>query len=121
MLKVIQDAKEETVLSKSTFPFCGAKKQTEEDNILFSDDTFNGGEITVYKCSACGKLDGYRILPCTFALNEVNEEDFDQKAVAVAQAEGHLIYSGTASVKIVRHLKKKKKTPWKYSGNISSL
>ena len=94
VLKVIQEAEEETVISESACPFCGAKNQTEDENILFSfsEANFRSGEILVFKCRVCGKLDGYRILPITFAIDdEVNEGNFDRKAVAIAKTEGHSI------------------------------
>ena len=112
VLKVIQDAEEENVLSKDTCPFCGAKNQTEDDNELFSDGSFNGVWTTVYKCGVCGKLNGYRILPPTFAFpEEVNEEGFNLKTVERAKREGQSIYSGPASKKIVKALKEKAKDP----------
>ena len=110
-LKVIQEAEEETLFSKRSCPFCGDKSQTDDD-LLFSNGSFKSGEITVFKCSACGKLDGYRILPFTFAINEeVDDGDFSRKAVAIAKTEGHFIYSGSVSKKIVKALKEKEKDP----------
>jgi len=111
-LKVIQDHEvEQTLYSKYVCPFCGRKSGTDDD-VLFSDDNFQSGSIVVFKCSACGKLDGYRILPYVFAISEeVNDGDFDRKAVEIAKTEGHSIYSGSVSEKIGKALKEKEKDP----------
>ena len=113
VLKVIAEAEEEAVLSKVTCPFCGAESSEEDENVLYEDNEgFFGGGIIVFKCLACGKLNGYRILPCTFDLGEdVNEEGFNRKTVETAKIEGSSIYSGSASKKIIKALKAKEKDP----------
>ena len=115
VLKVIAEAEEEALMSKCICPFCGRESPEDEENVLFesrNEEGFLGGGIIVFKCLACGKLDGYRILPCTFDLGEeVNEEGFNRKAVATAKIEGSSIYSGSGSKKIVKALKEKEKDP----------
>jgi len=112
VLKVISEAEEEALLSRSNCPFCGAEIPAGDENVLFSDDSFLGGGLIVFKCSACGKLDGYRILPDAFAFDdEANAEGFNRKAVAIAKTEGSSIYSSSASKKIVKALKEKEKDP----------
>jgi DNA-directed RNA polymerase subunit RPC12/RpoP len=114
VLKVIPEAEEDALYSKSTCPFCGAESPEDDENVLFSEneDSILGGGIIVFKCRACGKLDGYRVLPCTFDIDDgVNEENFNLKTVAIAKAEGQSIYSGSASKKIVKALKEKEKNP----------
>ena len=112
VLKVISEAEEEALLSKIICPFCGAESSEDDENVLFSENSFLGGGLIVFKCSACGKLDGYRILPDTFAIgDEANEEGFNRKVVEIAKTEGSSIYSGSASKKIVKALKEKEKDP----------
>jgi len=127
MLKEIQEPDEEAASLKESCPFCGAKNQTEDDNVFFYDGSFNINhvEITVFKCVACGKLNGYRILPRTFSETELqlNEEDFSGETVAIAKTEGRSTYKGSVSKKIVKALKEKEKDPmeklWKNFQNIA--
>ena len=54
----------------------------------------------VYKCTLCGKLEGYLMIPPTFGDNErINDNDFDGLSVTIAKTEGQLIYPGYSSKK----------------------
>lgn len=100
-LNVIQEEIEE-LFPAYICPSCRKENDTKE--ALFDDDG-----IIVFKCKACSKLYGYRILPTTGRDNEIlDDNDFDQKAVAIAKKEGQLIYSAPASKKIKNSVVKRK-------------
>ena len=91
-LEVIVEKIEE---DQETFlcPSCGKRNRTEKALL-------NDGETIVRKCKTCGKLYGYRILPSAFWDDEeLNDNDFDRKAVAIAKKEGQPIYSARTSEK----------------------
>ncbi len=78
----------------------------------FPDDFASVEDITVYKCRSCGALDGYRVLPETFASSEeLNDGGFGLKSAALAKQEGHLIFSATVSEKIAEKFERLEKDP----------
>ncbi|MGA2681029.1 MAG: hypothetical protein ABSF44_04425 [Candidatus Bathyarchaeia archaeon] len=104
-LNVITDDMEEDLLWKNhVCPHC---HKTDG-----SDELLDDKGVVVLKCNACGKLDGYRLLPATCLTDEwINDEDFDHKAVARARNEGHLIFSAPTSAKLAKAIKKTDKDP----------
>ena len=97
MLKVIQEDFEGIPSACSS---CGKE---DEKALPF----FEAGDKVVYKCKACGKLDGYLLLPITFSSEiGIYDNTFDGKSLAQAKAEGKLVYSNYSS--------KKKPTPTNY-------
>ncbi len=89
-LNVIQEDLEDI---PSICTSCGKDNEVEEP-------IFDEGTKVVYKCTACGKLDGYLLLPPTFQENEVlNDIEFDGLSVIIAKTEGKLVYPGYSNEK----------------------
>ena len=90
MLKVIQ---EELEGIPSACPSCGK----EDEN---SSPFFSSRDKVVYKCKACGKLDGYFLLPFIFSSeDDINDSTFDGESVANAKTEGKLVYPNPSNKK----------------------
>ncbi|MGA3059579.1 MAG: hypothetical protein ABSD92_04330 [Candidatus Bathyarchaeia archaeon] len=104
-LKVISENMEEELLCKNyVCPHCNAK---DDSNDLLSDEG-----IVVLKCNTCGKLDGFRILPMTWVNDEeLNDGDFEGKAVAKAKKEGKLIFSAAVSKKMAKAFEEQENSP----------
>jgi len=104
-LKVISDDEEWALMKNYVCPHC-LKKEAESEDLV--DDV----SISVLKCDACGKLDGYKILPSTgWSNEEINDGVFDAKAVALTKHEGSLIFKAATSKKIINAVKEKEKDP----------
>jgi hypothetical protein len=97
MLKVIQEELEGIPSACSS---CGK----EDEN---SSPFFSSRDKVVYKCKACGKLDGYLLLPVVFNYEDgIDDNRFDGKSLRQAKTEGKLVYPN--------HSNKKKLTPTNY-------
>jgi len=106
-LKVISEDYEEEFLCKNyVCPHC--HKKDDSDDLLNNDDGF-----VVLKCNACGKLDGYKVLPSTGMSNEdwINDGNFDGKAAFLAKNEGHFVFSASATQKIVKDIQEHQNDP----------
>ena len=110
MLKELNEEIEGGFFVKRKCSSCGLQDSTEEP--LFIDSSFF--RVVVYKCKACGKLDGYRILPRTWADNEeVDDGDFGGKAVVLAKTEGQFLFTASAAEEVAKALKQKERDQMK--------
>jgi len=62
---------------------CG--KDGAEDNPFFEEN-----HTIIYKCKACGKLDGYLLTTSLFSMEEIDDNAYDGKTVQYAKVEGEL-------------------------------
>jgi hypothetical protein len=84
-----------------------------EDNEPVYDD----GEIVIYKCKACGKLAGYKIIePKEDLFFDVGNEDlcdsdFSNQQIKTATQEGHIILSASKSKQVAKEIQKAQNDP----------
>jgi transcription initiation factor TFIIIB Brf1 subunit/transcription initiation factor TFIIB len=107
-LKEISEEIEERFFAKRKCSKCGTQNLAEKP--LFDD--LASFRVVVFKCKSCGKLDGYRIVPSTWAdSEEINDGDFDGMSAVIAKTEGQFLFSASAAEKITKALKDKERDP----------
>jgi hypothetical protein len=103
-VKEVDEEIEERVFSKCICRVCG---RNQTDDLLLDSE-----RLVVFKCKGCGQLDAYRISPIAISFNEdIYDAAYSSKAAAIAKKEGHLVFSASASEKIVKAIQKKQKDP----------
>jgi hypothetical protein len=106
VLRVVQeDAWEKLFGAGYVCPSCDGKD--ESDKFFYEDN-----DVVISKCEACGKLEGFRVLPMTGLGSEwLKDGDFEEKSVIRAKKEGQPILSAPVSKRLAKTLKHQEKDP----------
>ena len=85
-------------------PFCG--KEGQEDDTLFENDY-----TVIYKCTRCGRLDGYSFPAGSEVYDDgfISDVKYDTLSVKIAEQEGKLICPAARCQKYAKALRKKEK------------